>query len=83
VSPQLWVVRIRLQTAEQQSSAVHTLPSILASNVFNFLTQEKLRTGLNLIFQDASLPKSTLGVNAKGPDIHTCLISEITDKKLQ
>ena len=33
MSCQLWVVRIILQTAEQQSSAVHTVPSILASNL--------------------------------------------------
>jgi len=38
-----------LPTAEQTSSAVHTLPSILASNLQKLLTQENFRTDLNLI----------------------------------
>ena len=32
-SRKLWMFRIHLQTAEQQSSAVHTLPYILASDL--------------------------------------------------
>ena len=33
MSRKLWVFRIHLQTTEQQSSAVHTLPYILASDL--------------------------------------------------
>jgi hypothetical protein len=46
MSRQLWVVRIRLQTAENRTNAVHTLLSILVSHLQNYLTHEILERNL-------------------------------------
>ena len=71
MSRQLWVVRIRLQTAEQNSSAVETFPSILASDLRKPNFSETFKYRIPAVSKWESSWEQT------------CLIPEIAGNKLQ